>query len=446
MGIPSDDVERKKPQLHKRASMKAPLYKKTSDLPLGEFRHNPRLFDPTSVTSGLEERRARSKRRSMYTTPSTSLQSAVEAFFVGDVQKATVFSGSRLVGVMLFHLGLFILLAVLYLVVVHVEAPMQSDFFATVKDFCDLCVSGIVFLLGGFIATMLSRWWAFRSQCCGGLHQSLVCLCTQAAGIWPTKSPVHREARELVARYSLAAYQLLFIEGRAADLSANRGRSGVVDAIRDLVNAGTLKAEEAEILTEMPVPSGVVIAWLAAFWDKVFDPASGLACSTAGTSADNGRMATTFGQLFAARNAISLCHMHMQTQLPYGYIQLILFLVHVTCIANTIFCGVYVGVVVGECERHADDLCVTSSLIPLVLVRVMRVLLVPIVLDGMLLIGTVIAMPLGDDEDDFPAGAFLEALEDDVLAPGAALERLHPAEPLDGKAPQLAVASTAAPP
>ena len=37
-------------------------------------------------------------------------------------------------------------------------------------------------------------------------------------------------------------------------------------------------------------------------------------------------------------------------------------------------------------------------------VRVMRIIFIPMLLDGMLLVGTVIAMPLGDDDDDFPAG------------------------------------------
>jgi hypothetical protein len=50
-----------------------------------------------------------------------------------------------------------------------------------------------------------------------------------------------------------------------------------------------------------------------------------------------------------------------------------------------------------------------------------------LLLDGMLFIGHVIAMPLGDDHDDFPAGALLEALEDDCLACGAANEQFHPA-------------------
>ena len=51
-----------------------------------------------------------------------------------------------------------------------------------------------------------------------------------------------------------------------------------------------------------------------------------------------------FGQLFAARNSISLCHMYMQTQLPYGYIHLILVIVQFTCLANSIYCGIHLGI------------------------------------------------------------------------------------------------------
>jgi hypothetical protein len=48
----------------------------------------------------------------------------------------------------------------------------------------------------------------------------------------------------------------------------------------------------------------------------------------------------------------------------------------------------------------------------------------------MLFIGHVISMPLGDDDDDFPAGSFIEDLEDDCLTCGAALEQFHPASVL----------------
>ena len=48
-------------------------------------------------------------------------------------------------------------------------------------------------------------------------------------------------------------------------------------------------------------------------------------------------------------------------------------------------------------------------------------------------VGTVIANPMGDDEDDFPAGTFLEGLEDEALCYGNANELVHPASKLQKK-------------
>jgi hypothetical protein len=50
------------------------------------------------------------------------------------------------------------------------------------------------------------------------------------------------------------------------------------------------------------------------------NPNSGLAASSRfPRNSDNGRYSIIYGQIFAAQNAISLCHMYMQTQLPYGF-------------------------------------------------------------------------------------------------------------------------------
>ena len=175
----------------------------------------------------------------------------------------------------------------------------------------------------------------------------------------------------------------------------------------------------------MPAKSSIVIGWLAAFWEAVMDPHSPLECSTTfARNADNGRFSIIWGQVFAARNAISLCHMYMQTQLPYGYIHLILIVVQLTCVANSIYCGIHLGQMMRTASVEND---VTQVLVPLIIVRFMRIVFVPLLLDGMLLIGSVIAMPLGDDEDDFPAGSFIESLEDECLAPGSAIEQYHPA-------------------
>ena len=47
-----------------------------------------------------------------------------------------------------------------------------AEFIAGIKDFVDLCVTGIIFLLGGFVTNQMSRWWDIRTNCVGGLHNA----------------------------------------------------------------------------------------------------------------------------------------------------------------------------------------------------------------------------------------------------------------------------------
>jgi len=201
-------------------------------------------------------------------------------------------------------------------------------------------------------------------------------------------------------------------------------------SLQNLVDAGTLTKDEVKILMPLPSKAGVVVSWLALTWEKLFDASNGLAASAVfprNPTINNGRYGVVFGSICKARDAIGLCHMYMQTQLPYGYIHLILTVVHITCLANSIFCGIHLGQTMREAMDTHDEAPVW---IPLIFVRIMRICFIPLLLDGMLLIGTVIAMPLGSDDDDFPCGAFLEHLEDDLLSPGAANEILTPILPV----------------
>ena len=404
------------------------LHQKKTDPGLEHFKHDPAMLYSTSPN--VTERRLRSQARQRYVTPNSSLMGCIQAVLLGNIRSVTVFSSQRLIFMIVAHLLIAGGLATGY-TFVDLSKDDRTDFLSGTKDFADLCVTGIVFLLGGFVTTMLTRWWAFRTQCTGALHQACVNLNMYCAVSFPTASTVHREARALVARYSLAAMQLLFIEGRMGDLAAEApGQDHGLEAVRGLAASGTLKPEEVAVLEHLPVRSAVVVSWIAAFFDKVMDPNGGLACTHAARNADNGRYSVLFGQVFAARNAISMCHMYMQTQLPYGYIHLILIVVQITCLANSIFCGIHLGQMIKTAAASSDA---PEVLIPLFLIRFLRIVLVPLLLDGMLLIGSVIAQPLGDDEDDFPAGAFLEALEDECLAPGAALEQYHPVSSLTKK-------------
>ena len=92
----------------------------------------------------------------------------------------------------------------------------------------------------------------------------------------------------------------------------------------------------------------MVVAWLAAFWESALDAKSTLACARSPTNCDNGRYSVVTNQLFAARNCITLAQSHLNCQLPYGYIHLILLIIHATCLANTLYSGIQLGTVLRE--------------------------------------------------------------------------------------------------
>jgi len=300
------------------------------------------------------------------------------------------------------------------------DSSMEANFTSGIKDFVDLCVTGIVFLLGGFVTQSLSRWWTIRTNCVGGLWNALGNLSMLATSMWPTNSPEHREARELVARYSLLCFNLLFVDAQAADT-----REPIGESIKKLEANRLLLPEEGKVLEPLPARPTIVVGWLAAFFENALSPKSTMACAFSPTNCDNGRYSTIMKCVLDARTAINLGQSHLQCQLPYGYIHLILVIVHATCIANSMYSGIHLGSVI---RQGVDNGSGPELFIPLILIRCLRIVFVPLLLDGMMVIGTVIANPLGDEADDFPSGSYMEELEDECLAVAAAIESFHPSK------------------
>lgn len=361
------------------------------------------------------DRRRRSVKRGMYQTQITMF-----TFFKrictcdGKEIGTTIFVARRLQVTVLLYFLIALTLCLLYAFVLGPgvgDTTSEWDINA-MKDYVDLSITGLIFLEATYLTTMIARWWAVRTQCCGALHQSLSFLSMYAAGVWPTSSKSDREARELIARLNLASYQLLFIEARGAEL-LEKDRSGMAKAVRGLVGAGTLLPEEADVLDHMPDKSAVVVGWLGAFWEEVLGRSSNLECATAFSDprVAAGRYTVIFDKLSSAKNAIELCKFYLSTQLPYGLVNLLQIVVHMTCLTNSVFCGIHLGTAM----KHLHP---AHSLVPLTIIRTSRVCLLPVVLDGILLIARIIALPMGLDRDDFVAGAHIEALEDACLAPG----------------------------
>jgi hypothetical protein len=166
---------------------------------LKHFRHEKELYGSDHDSTA---RIRRTQARAKYRTYESTLTAAIRAVLAPELRPATVFGNCRLMVQLLVHVVVSAVLCIVYYFITATDDTLQDvkDFLPGVKDFADLCVTGIVFLLGGFVTTMLTRWWAVRSQCCGGLHQALHSLCLYASIVWPTASDVDREARGLVTR------------------------------------------------------------------------------------------------------------------------------------------------------------------------------------------------------------------------------------------------------
>ena len=416
---PGLDAKERPALRRSKTSYHTTSWKPSTTCTLEDFVHEPNLYYEETLPDST--RRRRSHRHREYTTYTGTLVDALSAIFNKELRGATIFGTPRAWMLVLFHVSLSSSLAVGYFFI-----PLGSaEFTLGLKDFVDVCITGIIFLLSGFVSVMMGRWTAFRRDCLCNLHSALVNQSMYAASIWPKRTPVHREARALVVRYSLLIYNLLFLEARMTDFPFGRHRN-MDDAVADLVRMKLLLEPEHRALAGLPVPSAIVVGWLCRFWEEVMNKESPLECSTSfARNADPGRYTVIFRLVFQARDAITLCHTYMQTQIPYGYIHLIICLVHASCLANSIFCGIQFGILLQNASTRGSDELI-SVVVPLVIVRMLRVMLVPLLLDGLICVGTVIAMPMGTDTDDFPAGAFVECLEDECLSVGAALEAWQP--------------------
>jgi len=302
--------------------------------------------------------------------------------------------------------------------VVHSSVSGIQARIISLKDLVDLFLTGIVFLLGGYVTQSLVRWWSIRKDGVGALWNAMCALSLIATSMYPSSSPEHREARNLVIRYGLLTLQLLFIEARAPEMNVP-----IEETIHTLEGNGLATTEERKVLQELPARSHIALGWLAAFFEDALSAKSELACAFSPTNCDNGRYSQIFVQLTKARESINIVQAHLDCQMPYGYVHIILLTSHVTAVTNTIYCGLAIGV--GLREMFETD-AGPAIYLPFLAIYTLRTLFVPFLLDGMLLIGTVIANPLGKEVDDFPGNSYLEAMEDECLAVSAAVERCHP--------------------
>jgi hypothetical protein len=247
---PGLDAKERPALRRSKTSYHTTSWKPSTTCTLEDFVHEPNLYYEETLPDST--RRRRSHRHREYTTNTGTLVDALSAIFNKELRGATIFGTPRAWMLVLFHVSLSSSLAVGYFFI-----PLGSaEFTLGLKDFVDVCITGIIFLLSGFVSVMMGRWTAFRRDCLCNLHSALVNQSMYAASIWPKRTPVHREARALVVRYSLLIYNLLFLEARMTDFPFGRHRN-MDDAVADLVRMKLLLEPEHRALAGLPVPSAI---------------------------------------------------------------------------------------------------------------------------------------------------------------------------------------------
>ena len=304
--------------------------------------------------------------------------------------------------------------------------------------------SGLFFILGPYMALMLTRWWDIREKCITALWDNIGQLNILAQTWFHTDSAADRAARHLVRRYGVLSHSLLCLTARGHDGPK---------ALKELVNAGLLTAEEYKTLKPLPAKPQVVWGWMCKFWNQALTDIEahhgGLQC----TSVPGGEsmVSSVLSKCMAARSAILLALTFVSTQVPFAYVHLLAMIVQFAQLVNAAWAGTHTGILLTQ------PLCLGNATLPsgyhrrIDLLRLQRchpafevfswyttliilmgwiiqVLAYPLIYNGLLSIGVALENPLGNAFMDLPTLAYQHYLHDECVAFASGIEAIDPAD------------------
>ncbi|CAE7760592.1 BEST2 [Symbiodinium pilosum] len=285
----------------------------------------------------------------------------------------TLLSNSQI----LRHMLVSVLVAAL-LCFVHIAARifvdveiLQGAWLQDLDNMSDFLTSLIGILLGFYISTVMTRWWSMRSQGIGGLWGGVVDLCILTGSFFP--GPEWRTMRSMVLRYGLVSFELTFMQ--------NEGRD---EELEGLVQRHLLTRDEAARLAGQPSKCGAVWAWVAWIYREL---------------QKQGHLSDIDLRLFLekvlqARGGTGSLLTHIDTQLPFLYVQLLSSLVHFLTMVMAADCGVMTGAWLISPSMGSPVL------------KFVQMLMVTYFYNGCLEIGRSFANPCGHDFSDFPRHAY----------------------------------------
>lgn len=247
------------------------------------------------------------------------------------------------------------------------------------------------FLLVFYLSLAVRRWWAMRTDTLGGLWNAVGDLSMLLAAHLPHENSA--ELKQLVLRYSLASFELMFMQAQGTD--------GVLGG---LVRQKLLTDDEKRKLEELVSKPQAMWVWIAGIFQRLaergklssrFLVVAYNICSRARASVGRGRGAFTY----------------LDTQLPFPYVHLLSVLVHLNNLAIAGKCGILSAVAIwnlraSESKSKGKGCIADSEHIQVLLLQVVFVLLAPALCHAVLAEVAGLGDPFGDRFQDFPRRAY----------------------------------------
>jgi len=239
------------------------------------------------------------------------------------------------------------------------------------------------FMLGAYVGTSVNRWWAVRSDCIGGLWGAIDDMCLLLSSHMP--SPSDHVYKERFLRLGLLSHALV--------LNQARGREDEKFLWR-LVERGLMTEGELNVLKGKCSKPQVVWVWISQLihgldregkirYPQIMVPEFDAMCA-------KGR--TAIGNTFA----------YIDTQLPYVWVHMLSVIVTLISCVISLKAGLTLGYLIDEAQKHPHVGLSMSH----VFSEVCHVIVLPFAFAAFMLLGGVLANPLGEDFMDFPGFAY----------------------------------------
>jgi hypothetical protein len=198
------------------------------------------------------------------------------------------------------------------------------------------------FLLALYVSIHIANWWSLRERCVGKLWSSAcstalllgVQLRTERGRIPEHAEALRKQTAKVIRCYALAL-EFLFFEAR--------GESHIDDIYDRLRRKGLLADDEDEELRDKENQAQIALSWVGDIMCSLYSE---------GHLGKDGYASTVVESLnifvMEGRNAVGRTSAFLSTQIPFGYVQLLSFMVKVFLLSRSVDVGFYLALNMGS--------------------------------------------------------------------------------------------------